>query len=87
MSVETAKRKMSKKLEGVVTSDSMDKTIVVTVQRLVPHPLLGKYIRRYSKYKAHDEKNESKAGDTVRIMETRPISKDKRWIIREIVAS
>jgi small subunit ribosomal protein S17 len=70
---------------GKVVSDKMDKTIVVAVQENVKHSLYGKTVRRTVKFKAHDETNEAKAGDTVRIMETRPLSKDKRWRLLEIV--
>lgn len=64
---------------GVVISDKMNKTISVQVQRIVKHPLYGKYLRRRTVYKAHDETNEAKVGDTVLIAETRPLSKTKRW--------
>ncbi|NMB37981.1 MAG: 30S ribosomal protein S17 [Firmicutes bacterium] len=70
---------------GVVVSDKMDKTVVVAVERKVQHPLYGKIMSKTVKFKAHDEKNESSVGDRVRIMETRPISKDKRWRVTEIV--
>ena len=70
---------------GVVVSDKMDKTIVVAVKTKVRHPLYGKTMNRTMKYKAHDENNECKIGDRVRIMETRPLSKDKRWRLIEIV--
>ena len=64
---------------GVVVSDKMDKTIVVAIKTKVRHPLYGKMVNRTRKFKAHDENNECGIGDTVKIMETRPISKDKRW--------
>jgi small subunit ribosomal protein S17 len=64
---------------GRVVSDRMEKTIVVSIERLVKHPTYGRYVRRRAKFKVHDEKNECKIGDLVRFMETRPISKDKRW--------
>ena len=64
---------------GTVVSDKMDKTVVVSVERLIRHPLYGKTIRETVKFKAHDENNECGIGDRVRIMETRPLSKDKRW--------
>jgi small subunit ribosomal protein S17 len=64
---------------GRVVSDRMEKTIVVSIERLVKHPTYGRYVRRRAKFKVHDEKNECKVGDLVRFMETRPISKDKRW--------
>lgn len=70
---------------GKVVSDKMDKTIVVAVEENVMHRLYGKTIRRTKKFKAHDENNEAKIGDVVRIMETRPLSKDKRWRLVEIV--
>jgi len=70
---------------GLVVSDKMDKTVVVAVQRLVKHPLIGKTLRRTTKFKAHDDQNECRIGDKVRIMETRPLSKDKRWRIVSIV--
>ena len=71
--------------EGIVVSDKMQKTVVVSVERRVPHPVYGKMVTRTKKYKAHDEENSSKVGDRVRIMETRPLSKDKRWRVVEIV--
>jgi small subunit ribosomal protein S17 len=70
---------------GRVVSDKMDKTRVVAVQRLTRHPLYGKTIRRTKKYKVHDENNEARIGDLVKIMETRPLSKDKRWRLKEIL--
>jgi small subunit ribosomal protein S17 len=70
---------------GVVVSDKMDKTAVVSVERLVQHPVYKKFIKRTSKFKAHDEKNECKIGDKVRIVETRPLSKTKRWRVVEIL--
>jgi small subunit ribosomal protein S17 len=70
---------------GLVVSDKMQKTVVVAVDRRVPHPLYGKMITRTTRLKAHDEENSAKQGDTVRIMETRPLSKDKRWRVVEIV--
>ena len=81
----TTDRNRRKTRVGKVVSDRMDKTIVVTIERLVKHPQYGRYVRRRSKFKVHDEKNECKMGDTVRFMETRPISKDKRWRFVEIV--
>lgn len=71
--------------EGIVISDKMDKTVVVEVVRLVMDPLYGKYLRRRSRFMAHDEKNECKAGDRVRIQESRPLSRRKRWAVREIL--
>jgi small subunit ribosomal protein S17 len=73
-------------LEGVVVSDKNDKTIVVKVERRLTHPVLKKTVRLTKKYHAHDEKNEAKSGDVVRIQETRPISKQKRWAFLEKVA-
>jgi len=72
-------------LTGTITSDKMDKTVVVTVERLEKHPVFQKYIRRRSKYKAHDEKNECKVGDRVLIRECRPLSKDKSWRVVSIL--
>ena len=74
-------------LDGIVVSDKMNKTRVVQVRWSIRHPKYPKIIRQAQKYKAHDENNSSKMGDRVRIMETRPLSKDKRWIIREILQS
>jgi small subunit ribosomal protein S17 len=70
---------------GRVVSDKMDKTIVVAVETIVRHPLYGKSIKRTTKFKAHDENNECRIGDKVKIMETRPLSKEKRWRLVEIV--
>ena len=70
---------------GVVVSDKMEKTITVEIRTRVKHPLYGKIVNRTKKFKAHDENNEAGIGDTVRIMETRPLSKDKRWRLVEIV--
>jgi small subunit ribosomal protein S17 len=70
---------------GMVVSDKMQKTVVVSIERRVQHPVYGKMVRRTRKLKAHDEQNEAKTGDTVRIMETRPLSKDKRWRVVEII--
>ncbi|MEW8959409.1 MAG: 30S ribosomal protein S17 [Moorella sp. (in: firmicutes)] len=70
---------------GSVVSDKMDKTVVVAVESRVRHPLLGKIIRKTKKFKAHDEKNECRVGDKVLIMETRPLSKEKRWRVVEIL--
>jgi len=71
--------------EGIVISDKMDKTVVVEVVRLVMDRLYGKYLRRRSRFMAHDEKNECKAGDRVRIQESRPLSRRKRWAVKEIL--
>ena len=70
---------------GTVVSDRMDKTIVVVVQRLVKHPLYQKYIRKRKRYKVHDEKNDCHLGDRVLIMETRPLSREKRWRVKEVL--
>ena len=70
---------------GVVVSNKMEKTVVVAVERLVQHSLYSKSVRQTVKFKAHDENNESNVGDKVKIMETRPLSKDKRWRVIEIV--
>ena len=78
-------RNLRKTRIGMVTSDKMDKTIVVSVTEHVKHPLYKKIVKRTYKLKAHDEKNECGIGDTVKLMETRPISKDKCWRLAEIV--
>ena len=78
-------RKLRKPKTGVVRSDKMDKTITVAVERKVKHPIYGKFVKKTTKFHAHDEKNEAKPGDVVRIMETRPLSKTKRWLLVEIV--
>ena len=78
-------RGMRKTRVGVVVSDKMDKTIVVAVEDHVKHPLYNKIVKRTYKLKAHDENNECKVGDTVKVMETRPLSKDKRWRLVEIM--
>ena len=78
-------RGMRKTRVGVVVSDKMDKTITIAVKYRVRHPLYGKIMNRTTKIKAHDEKNECGVGDTVRIMETRPLSRDKRWRLVEII--
>jgi small subunit ribosomal protein S17 len=72
-------------IKGVVISDKMDKTIVVKTERLVKHPVFHKYVRKHVKYKAHDEQNQCKLGDTVLIIEARPLSKEKRWRMLEIM--
>jgi len=74
-----------KKLVGRVTSDKMNKTVVVTVERLQRHPLYGKVVRRARKFKVHNENNAARAGDLVRIVEARPISRDKCWVVEEIL--
>jgi len=78
-------RNLRKTRTGKVVSDKMDKTITVAVEDHVKHPLYGKIVKKTYKLKAHDENNECKVGDTVKVMETRPISKDKRWRLVEIV--
>ena len=78
-------RNLRKTRVGVVSSDKMDKTVVVTIKDKVRHPLYGKIINRTVKYKAHDEENTCGIGDKVLIMETRPMSKDKRWRVVEII--
>jgi small subunit ribosomal protein S17 len=78
-------RNARKVREGIVVSDKMDKTVVVAVERLKRHPLYGRVQRVTKKFKAHDETNECKTGDRVRIMETRPLSRDKRWRILQIM--
>lgn len=78
-------RNLRKTRVGKVTSDRMDKTIVVSIEDHVKHPLYKKIVKRTYKLKAHDENNECKIGDTVRVMETRPLSKDKRWRLVSII--
>lgn len=78
-------REQRKRLEGTVVSDRMDKTIVVRVERITRHPLYGKVIRRAKKYQAHDETNEAREGDRVRILESRPYSKHKRFVLLEVL--
>ena len=82
---EAVERASRKTRVGLVVSDKMEKTVVVSIERRVQHPVYGKMVRRTKRFKAHDERNEAKTGDTVRIMETRPMSKDKRWRVVEIV--
>lgn len=82
---ETTERGKRKVMTGTVVSDKMQKTIVVSIERLVKHATYGKYVRRRNKFKVHDEKNEAKIGDVVRFMETRPQSKDKRWRLLDFV--
>ena len=78
-------RNLRKQRVGTVTSNKMQKTITVTVHRRFKHPMYGKFVARTTKFAAHDEKDECNIGDTVRIMETRPLSKNKRWRLVEIV--
>jgi len=77
------RRKLEK--EGVVIKDAMDKTVVVEVRRLVMDRMYGKYLKARSRFMAHDEKNECKVGDRVRIQESRPLSRHKRWVVKEIL--
>lgn len=79
------KRNLRKERIGVVTSNKMEKSVVVSVERKVKHPKYGKFVKKTTKFVAHDEKNECNQGDTVRIMETRPLSKNKCWRLVEIV--
>ena len=81
----TITRNLRKTRIGVVSSNKMDKTITVNVERKVKHPLYGKFLKKTTKFHAHDEKNECSIGDTVKIMETRPMSKTKRWRLVEVV--
>ncbi|RYY85259.1 30S ribosomal protein S17 [Flaviaesturariibacter flavus] len=81
----TETRNLRKTRIGVVTSNKMTKTITVAVERKVKHPIYGKFVKKTTKFHAHDEKNEASIGDIVRIMETRPMSKTKRWRLVEIV--
>jgi small subunit ribosomal protein S17 len=84
--VKTATDRTARKVrQGLVVSDKMDKTIVVAIERRVPHPVYGKMVTKTKRLKAHDEANSAKVGDTVRIVETRPLSKDKRFRLLEIV--
>jgi small subunit ribosomal protein S17 len=85
MTASTAERGRRKVRTGVVVSDAMDKTVVVRIDRQVRHALYGKTVRRASKLAAHDEQNDAHVGDTVRVVETRPLSKSKRWRVVEVV--
>jgi small subunit ribosomal protein S17 len=80
-----SERNLRKTRTGVVSSNKMNKTITVAVERKVKHPIYGKFVKKTSKFHAHDEKNECTVGDIVRIMESRPLSKTKRWRLVEIV--
>ncbi len=80
-----AERPLRKTRVGKIVSDKMDKTVVVAVERLVQHPLYGRTIRRTMTIKAHDEENQCRTGDRVRVMETRPLSHEKRWRVVEII--
>jgi small subunit ribosomal protein S17 len=83
---QTAQERNSRKTrEGLVVSDKMQKTVVVAIERRYAHPVYGKMVTRTKRVKAHDEENAAKVGDTVRIVETRPLSKDKRWRVVDIV--
>ena len=82
---ETTRLAARKVREGIVVSDKMDKTVVVAIEHRVKHPLYGKVMTKTERLKAHDENNECGIGDRVRVMETRPLSKDKRWRVVEII--
>ena len=82
---ETLDRNLRKTRIGVVTSNKMTKTITVAAERKVKHPIYGKFVKKTTKFHAHDEKNEASIGDIVRIMETRPLSKTKRWRLVEVL--
>lgn len=82
---QTSQRTARKKRVGRVVSNRMEKTAVVAIEKVRKHPLYPKFMRKTEKYKAHDEKNETKIGDLVEIMETRPVSKEKRWRITKII--
>jgi small subunit ribosomal protein S17 len=79
------KRNLRKERIGIVVSNKMDKSIAVNVERQLKHPMYGKFVRKSKRFIAHDEKNECNIGDTVRIMETRPLSKNKNWRLVEII--
>jgi len=83
--VKVESRNLRKERVGIVTSNKMTKTITVLVERKMQHPIYGKFVKKSKKFAAHDEKDECNIGDTVRIMETRPISKNKRWRLVEIL--
>ncbi len=83
--MEDTPRNTRRERVGVVTSDSMDKSIVVIVKRKVKHPIYGKFVNKSSKFMAHDEENTANTGDTVKISESRPISKNKKWRLVEII--
>ena len=85
MAEESKKRNLRKQLVGTVSSNKMDKTITVAVERRIKHPIYGKFMKKSNRCTAHDEKNECSEGDTVKIMETRPLSKKKRWRLIEII--
>ena len=81
----TVQRNLRKERIGVVTSTKMDKSITVVVERKIKHPIYGKFVKKTTKFMAHDETNDANEGDTVRIVETRPLSKSKNWRLAEIV--
>ncbi len=81
----TLERNLRKTRVGIVTSNKMDKTITVAVERKVKHPMYGKFVKKTTKFHAHDEKDECTIGDVVKIMETRPLSKTKRWRLVEVI--
>lgn len=83
--MEQTERNPRKERIGVVTSDKMEKTITVAIRRQIKHPIYGKFIKQTSKLLAHDDANDARTGDTVRVMETRPLSKRKRWRLVEII--
>tara|TARA_R110002072_G_scaffold282761_1_gene445895 strand:- start:118731 stop:119009 length:279 start_codon:yes stop_codon:yes gene_type:complete len=83
--LEMEKRNLRKERIGIVTSNKMEKSIVISVERKVKHPKYGKFVKKTTKFVAHDEKNDCNEGDTVRIMETRPLSKSKNWRLVEII--
>ncbi len=85
MNMESIERNLRKERTGKVLSNKMDKSITVAVERKVKHPIYGKFIQKTTKLMAHDEKNECGIGDTVKIMETRPLSKNKRWRLIEVI--
>ena len=85
MNVMTTETKVQRTKSGVVTSDKMNQTVTVLIERKIKHPLYGKYIKKSTKYKVHDEANSCAVGDKVQIVETRPLSRDKRWRVREII--
>jgi len=80
-----SERGNNRTIQGVVISDKMDKTVVVMSERMVKHPIVHKFVRRHVKYKVHDETNSCQVGDKVLIIESRPLSKEKRWRVREII--
>lgn len=84
-SEKTLTRNLRKTRIGIITSDKMEKTITVSVERRVKHPLYGKFMKKTKKYHAHDEDNTARIGDRVRIMETRPLSRSKRWRLVEVI--